>query len=283
MRRTSPRRPCKSRMPVTARGRKPGFVAGSTWYRPSATSADYPSFSASFPGTSRTSARSRNCSFVSSTSAASASRLPCRTAGTLSEDNLMRFLRGGRNCPTAAKTNVSRVADAVEEALPSLGSRLCRLSDPVRGKTVPVDLELAPTDPRPVWVHVFRDRCRAISEEAELFEDPAAFEENRANRNDDVAPRALVESDTLRWFKKPAGVPGTGLFASVSTMECPTRFVLDTYGQRDSVEKRFTAERRTSTWTYCMLTGRTRRSDPHRFLRGTHASVRTEAPHGGVP
>lgn len=151
------------------------------------------------------------------------------------------------NCLMASKTNVSWVVDAVEEALPSLGSHLCRLSNSVQGKTVPVELELGPTDSRRGWVHVFRDRCRAISEEAELFEDPVAFEEKWTNCNDNVIAQALGESDTLRWFKKSAGAPGrcrlirddvafarelerTGLFASVSTMECPTRFALDTYG-----------------------------------------------------
>lgn len=178
--------------------------------------------------------------------------------GYFSRENLERFLRGGYNCLTAAKTNVSWAADAIEEALPSLGSHLCRLSNSVQGKTVPVDWELGPTDTRRVWVHVFRDRYRAIKEEAELFEDLAAFEEKWENCDDDVIARALGESDTLRWFKKPAGAPGkcrlirndaaiarelerTGLFASVSTMECSTRFALDTYGQRDSVEKCFMA------------------------------------------
>lgn len=33
----------------------------------------------------------------------------------------------------------------------------------------------------------------------------------------------------------------TGLFASVSTMKCTTQFALDTYGQRDCVEKCFMA------------------------------------------
>ncbi len=33
----------------------------------------------------------------------------------------------------------------------------------------------------------------------------------------------------------------TGLFASVSTTECPTQFALDTYGLRDNVEECFTA------------------------------------------
>lgn len=146
--------------------------------------------------------------------------------GHFSKDNLVRFLRGGYNCLMAAKTNVSWVADAIEEALPGLGSHLCRLSNSVQGKTVPVDLKLGPTDSRRVWVHVFRDRRRAISEEAELFEDLAAFEEKWTNCNDDVIARALER---------------TVLFASVSTMECSTRFALDTYGQRDSVEKCFVA------------------------------------------
>ena len=132
------------------------------------------------------------------------------------------------------------------------------MSNSILGKTVPVGLELGPTDSRRVWVHVFRDHCRAISEAAELFEDPGAFEEKWTNCNDDVMIRGLEESDTLSWFKKPTRAPEkcrlvrddktiagtlerTSLFASVFTMECSTRFALDTYGQHDSVEKCFMA------------------------------------------
>ena len=178
--------------------------------------------------------------------------------GYFSKENLVRFLRGGHNCLMAAKINVSWVSDAIEQALPSLGSHLNRMSESVQGKTVPVDLKISPTDSRRVWVHVFRDRYRAIKEEAELFEDLAAFEEKWANCDDDVIAQGLKASTTLRWFEKPVGAPGTcrlvrdndaiahelertGLFASVSTMECSTQFALDTYGQRDCVEKCFMA------------------------------------------
>lgn len=59
--------------------------------------------------------------------------------------------------------------------------------------------------------------------------------------------QGLQASATLRRFEKPVGALGkcrlvrdndaiahelerTGLFASVSTMECPTQFALDMYG-----------------------------------------------------
>lgn len=90
---------------------------------------------------------------------------------------------------------------------------------------------------------MFRDPYRAISEGEEFFEDLVAFEEKWSNSNDDAIARALGECDTLRWFKKPVGVPGkcglirddasiahaldrTRLFASVSTMEYSTQFAL---------------------------------------------------------
>ncbi len=177
---------------------------------------------------------------------------------TFSEEKLVRFLRGGYSCLTAAQLDVAWVSDALEQVLPSLGSHLNRMSESIQGKTVPVDLEVGPADSHRVWVYVFRDRYRAIKEEAELFEDLAAFEAQWANCDDEAIARALEASDTLRFFEKPVGAPGTcrlvrnneavarmldrtGLFASVSTTECPTQFALDTYGLRDNVEECFTA------------------------------------------
>lgn len=49
--------------------------------------------------------------------------------GYFSRESLVRFLRGGYNCLIAAKTNVSWIVDTMKEALPNLGSLLCRLSN----------------------------------------------------------------------------------------------------------------------------------------------------------
>lgn len=183
--------------------------------------------------------------------------------GYFSKENILHFLRSKRNCLIAAKTSVNWIKDAIEEALPQLENYQTRLArEGVRGCTVPVDLD--DTGTHRVWVHVFLDLRRAVSEQfeflAKLDDFEAQWNNHKAPKNgaEDPEGEALAKSGELQWFHKPEGAPGKcrlvqnadavsrqikrlGIFASVSTMECSAAFALETYGQRDGVEKCFLA------------------------------------------
>ena len=156
------------------------------------------------------------------------------------------------------------------------------MSNSIQGKTVPVDLELTPTDTRRVWVHVFRDRHHAIPNETKLSEDLVAFEGKGqiattiSSLGRSGTPTLCVGSKSLLELQGNAASFGTTRPLPVHLSVRDSLRVFPRWSARRSSRSIRTDSgtalknvswlgRRTSTWTCCVLTGRTRWKDASSF------------------
>ena len=113
---------------------------------------------------------------------------------------------------------------------------------------------------RTLWVHIFRDEMSSHVASQQLFSEIESFENQwkAADYAKAQTREALSQSQTLKYFMKPKGAPGTcslerdydainaatryfGFFASVSTMPCDAQAAIETYHNRDNIEKCFKA------------------------------------------
>lgn len=181
--------------------------------------------------------------------------------GYFSLENIARCLEGGHRVLFAAKMDVGWVKEAAEKVMSDLWDARTRLRGcAVWGKTVEQQLKFADGQQRTVWVHIFRDEMKSHLASQQLFDEIEAFEHEWGvvDAGDQQATNALLKSRTLMYFQPPTGSPGTcelvrdydvindvsryfGFFASVSTMKCDAQTAIETYHNRDNIEKCFKA------------------------------------------
>lgn len=181
--------------------------------------------------------------------------------GYFSLANIRLCIDGGKRVIFAAKIDSTWVKEAVEEAMSRLwesSSRLQGCDD--WGRTICRRIKFDDDQERTVWVHVFRNDLKAHVEQGSFFSGLERFEAEwkAAVGSDSAQKQALRNSKMLRYFMEPAGEPGQsqlvrnhdaidaairymGCFASVSTMECTAQQAIETYRQRDAIEKCFQA------------------------------------------
>lgn len=181
--------------------------------------------------------------------------------GYFSLKNIRLCLDSGKRMIFAAKTDVSWVRDAAEQVMTRLWesqSRLYGCQD--WGATVCKTIEFDDGKKRDVWVHIFRNESKSHTEQGAFFANLERFEADwaAASKAQDTQKQALKNNDNLKYFIGPHGEPGVstlvrdhdainsairymGFFASVSTMECTAQEAIETYRQRDAIEKCFQA------------------------------------------
>lgn len=181
--------------------------------------------------------------------------------GYFSLENLAECVDAGHKVLIAAKMDVGWVKDAAEQVLSDLWDARTRLRGcTIWGKTVQKEMKFADGKKRTLWVHVFRDEMTSHTANQQLFDEIEAFENQwkAADYANEQTVKALRQSQTLKYFMQPKGDPGTcslernydainaasryfGFFASVSTMPCDAQTAIETYHNRDNIEKCFKA------------------------------------------
>lgn len=181
--------------------------------------------------------------------------------GYFSLDNIELCINAGQRALFAAKMSVSWVREAAEEIMPDLWDASSRLRGvEVWGKTVKKELVFNSGSRHTVWIHIFRDELKSHLSAGEFFSDLEEFESKwySSSLESSQTRAALLKNEMLKYFLKPEGEPGEcrlkrdndaineairyfGFFASVSTMECNAQEAIDSYRDRDSIEKCFKA------------------------------------------
>lgn len=181
--------------------------------------------------------------------------------GYFSLENLVRCKDAGYKVLIAAKMDVSWVKEAAEEVMSDLWDARTRLRGCTAwGKTVQKEIKFNDGKMRTLWVHIFRDEMSSHVASQQLFSEIESFENQwkAADYAKAQTREALSQSQTLKYFMKPKGAPGTcslerdydainaatryfGFFASVSTMPCDAQAAIETYHNRDNIEKCFKA------------------------------------------
>ena len=185
--------------------------------------------------------------------------------GYFSLKNLASFIDHNSRVIVAAKTEVSWIAKAIDDAnsTPWGNAHWIKRKD-CWGKTFPVEKKFEDGQTRKLWVHVYRSEKKNSLELTTFYDALEKFENDWINwgkdttKDHDQAECPLRKSPMMKYFTKDTGIPGQeapeqnndaidakvatfGFFANVTTMECTASDALENYQTRDLIEKTFKA------------------------------------------
>lgn len=183
--------------------------------------------------------------------------------GYCSLRNIQKFIETGSRVVMAAKTNLSWVREAMDEAIPHLQGNANRMrGHSCWGYTIRKCLSFEDNKKADVWVHVYRSHKKANVEMERFYDQLNDFEKDWMNwdpeaQTPDGKPKEcpLLKSPLLKYYRN-IGNPGIarlrqndeaidratkyfGLFCNVTTMDCDALDALESYCSRDLIEKAF--------------------------------------------
>lgn len=182
--------------------------------------------------------------------------------GYFSLDNLAKFVDAGSNVLMAAKTDVTWIMAAMEEAMTSMWLSETRIpGHDCWGKTIVLNKKFDDGIYRKLWVHVYRSEMKSSIETKSFYNDLEKFESDwkawRPSNKKGVSKKCpLTASPWIKYFLNNKPTPGTdtlvrdheaidvklryaGFFCNVTTMECTASQALSDYKGRDIIEKSF--------------------------------------------
>lgn len=184
--------------------------------------------------------------------------------GYCSGRNIASFIDANSRIVIAARTDISWVQEAVEEAMPFLWQSSSYIAGhECWGRSVAVEHKFEDGKERQVWVHVYRSDTKTHMEHMAFRRMLENFEKQWLQwKSTAKAPECpLLKSRWLKFFKG-SKQPGTalepdheaidlatryfGFFCNITTMPCTAQEAIEIYGTRDLIEKTFKAGKSTA-------------------------------------
>lgn len=183
--------------------------------------------------------------------------------GYCSLRNIQKFIESDSRIVMAAKTNLSWVREAMDEAIPHLQGNANRMHGHSSwGYTIRKNLSFADGKSGNVWVHVYKSHKKANIEMERFYDQLDDFEKDWKNWDSEAKTPdgklkecPLLKSPLLKYYRN-VGKPGItrlhqndeaidhatkyfGLFCNITTMNCTALDAIESYSSRDLIEKAF--------------------------------------------
>ena len=179
--------------------------------------------------------------------------------GYCSSGNIANFIDTNSRIVMAARTDISWVQNAIEEALPYLWQSSSYIrGHECWGRSVAVERKFEDGKQRRFWVHVYRSDTKTHMEHMAFRRMLENFEKQwlQYKPTDKTQECPLLKSPWLKFFKGTKE-PGAaleqdhqaidlatryfGFFCNITTMPCTAQEAIEIYGTRDLIEKTFKA------------------------------------------